>query len=265
MTSPHDDPDLSLRINSRANFNHTPNNVPALYSSTSTCPLTVLLSISAPIMPGDPRGSQSNDALPLLEDLIAKHGDSSNTTWIEDKFKVWRHDSTGAAVGYAPSDHNYCIIWGNPLCEHSQYIEAVDAFLQFTQALNYKPIWACVSEEVEKILTQDKGWRAVMCVQEDALDPTTVDPEQNKEVRKHIRAAQKKGCKIMEEDGEPADEVKKEIDQVIKEWKAHRRGTQVHVTNVEPWRDIQHRRYFYARDAEGKVSTLSHCHLMTIL
>lgn len=197
--------------------------------------------------------SSTDGNLPALEDLIAKYGDSSNTTWVEDKFKVWRHEPTGAAVGYAPSVHSYCIIWGNPLCEHSQYPEVVDAFLQWAEEQQYKPIWACVNQEVEKILAKTKGWRAVVCVQEDILDPTKVNPEENKEVRKHIRAAQKKGCKIIEEEGEPSDEIKKEIDVVIKEWKAHRRGTQVHATNIEPWRDIQHRRYFYARDAEGKV------------
>lgn len=199
-------------------------------------------------------GAEGN--LPALEDLIAKYGDSSNTTWVEDKFKVWRHEPTGAAVGYAPSAHSFCIVWGNPLCDHSQYPEVIDAFLQWAEEQQYRPIWACVNQEVEKILAKTKGWRAVMCVQEDILDPTKVNPEENKEVRKHIRAAQKEGCRIIEEEGEPSDEIKKEIDVVIKEWKAHRRGTQVHATNIEPWRDIQHRRYFYARDTEGKVCTL---------
>lgn len=203
-------------------------------------------------MAGDAK-AQTNGHMPVLEDLISKYGDSSNTTWVEDKFKVWRHDSTGAAIGYAPSEHNYCIIWGNPLCEKSQYPEVVDVFLQWAEQNRYKPVWTCVNEEMEKLLAKDKGWRAVMCIHEDVLDPTKVNPEQNKEVRKHIRAAQKKGCKIIEEDGEPADEVKKEIDEVIKQWKANRTGTQVHTTNVEPWRDTEHRRYFYARDAEGKV------------
>lgn len=204
-------------------------------------------------MPGEHAPS-----LPSLEELIAKYGDSSNTTWVEDKFQVWRHDPTGAAIGYAVSEHNYCIIWGNPLCEHSQYTEVVDAFLQWAESQGYKPIWSCANEDIEKILAQNKGWRAVMAVQEDGLDPTKVNPEENKEVRKHIRGAERKGCKIIEEDGEPSDEVKKEIDAVIQSWKANRKGTQVHTTNVEPWRDTEHRRYFYARDAEGKVRIHSH-------
>lgn len=199
-------------------------------------------------------GASANSAsLPTLEDLIAKYGDSSNTTWVEDKFQVWRHEPTGAAQGYAISKE-FCIIWGNPLCETSQYPEVTKAFLAFIGQKGWKPIWACANDALEKFLAEEQGWRAVMCVQEDGLDPTTANPEANKEVRKHIRAAEKKGCKIVEESGVPTEEVQKEIDEVIRQWKAGRNGTQVHTTNVEPWRDTEHRKYFYARDAEGQVS-----------
>ena len=197
--------------------------------------------------------STDTKTMPTLEDLIAKYGDSSNTTWVEDKFKVWRHEHTGAAQGYAVS-HKYCITWGNPLCEVSQYPEVASAFLQFVNEQGWKPIWACANDALEKYLALERNWRAVMCVQEDGLDPTKSHPEENKEVRKHIRAAEKKGCRIIEEHGVPNEEVRKEIDEVIKIWKAGRKGPQVHTTNVEPWRDTEHRKYFYARNAEGKVS-----------
>ena len=188
-----------------------------------------------------------------LEELIAKHGDSSSTTWVEDKFTVWRHDLTGAAIGYALSEQDYIIVWGNPLCEKSQYRAVVDAFLAWVTMQGYKPIWACCNVELETILAKERGWRAVMCIQEDGLDPMITEPEKNKEVRKHIRGAQRKGCYVIEEDGVPPDDVKREIDEVIQEWKKGRKGTQVHTTNVEPWRDTEHRRYFYARNADGKV------------
>jgi len=197
--------------------------------------------------------STSSKQMPPLEDLIAKYGDSSNTTWVEDKFIVWRHEPTGAAVGYVLSENGYAILWGNPLCEHSQYPEVASAFLDFIEKEGHNPIWTCVNKDLEQYLAKECGWRAIFCVQEDNLDPTKVNPEENKEVRKHIRGAQKKGCKIFEDKDEPSNEVKKEIDEVIMEWKKNRKGTQVHATNVEPWRDTEHRRYFYARDAEGKI------------
>ncbi|THH04884.1 hypothetical protein EW145_g5201 [Phellinidium pouzarii] len=195
--------------------------------------------------------------LPPIEDLIAKYGDSSNTTMIEEKFSVWRHPHTGAAIGYSLSNpdskHTYCIVWGTPLCEPSQVQEVIGAFLAWVKEQDYAPIWSCADNEVERVLTERHSWRAIMCVQEDALDPTRANPEQNKEVRKHIRKAQRAGCTIVEEDGVPSDEIQREIDSLIEEWKENRKGTQVHTTDVKPWRDIAHRKYFYSRDAEGKI------------
>ncbi|KAL5494806.1 DPS1_1 [Sanghuangporus weigelae] len=234
--------------------------------------------------------TKNASSLPPLEDLIVKYGDSSNTTWVEDKFQVWRHPPTGAAQGFATPNinkhasdaelgltqqsseedsnvsgniekeeknnrkrKNFLIAWGNPLCHPSDLPEVVDAFLKWCDMEGYSPIWSCVSLPVEKILAETYGWRAVCCIQEDVLDPRTSQPEKNKEVRKHIRHAEKLGCRIIEEHGVPAPEVQDEINALIKEWKSGRKGTQVHTTNVEPWRDTEHRKYYYARDKDNKV------------
>jgi len=204
-----------------------------------------------------PNGNASQN-MPSLEDLIARYGDSSNTTWVEDKFEVWRHPTMGAAVGYAVSADDdkkdtFCVIWGNPLCEEEKFPEVIHAFLDFVKQKGWSPIWSCVDERVERVLAEELQWRAVACVQEDVLDPTKANPEENKEVRKHIRKAQKAGCTIIKCDGPPADDIKEQINECIAQWKAGRKGTQVHTTNVEPWRDTEHRHYFYAKDAEGKV------------
>lgn len=211
-------------------------------------------------------------AQPTLEDLIAKYGDSSNTTWVEEKWQTWRHDKTDAIVGYALSSNDFLIIWGNPLCERTDYPVVIGEFLLWVKAEGKKPIWACASMEVQDILAEELGWKAVMVIQEDALDPTESNPEENKEVRRHIKNAQNQGCKIIEVQGAPSEEEQKEINALIDEyallqlsctstmftykirrWKAGRKGTQVHTTDVQPWRDTEHRRYFYARDAEGRV------------
>ncbi|KAH8119712.1 hypothetical protein DFH11DRAFT_473 [Phellopilus nigrolimitatus] len=198
----------------------------------------------------------STSSLPSLEDLIVKYGDSSNTTWVEEKFDVWRHPPTGAAVGYAfasDAGHDYCIIWGNPLCAPEQLPAVVDAFLTWVDQQRRSPVWVCVDRAVEQLLAEERGWRAVMCIQEDALDPARAQPEKNKEVRKHIRGAERAGCHIVAESGEPPDDVKRDIDALVADWKANRKGTQVHTTNVEPWRDFEHRRFFYARDKSNKI------------
>ncbi|EJD08220.1 uncharacterized protein FOMMEDRAFT_25366 [Fomitiporia mediterranea MF3/22] len=230
-----------------------------------------------------------NTLLPPLEDLIANYGDAASTTWIEDKFSVWRHLPTGAAIGFAMpysskpitdfelvmgpgygagvsiSDlaslsnersskwNGFLIAWGNPLCTPEQVPQVVNAFLKWCNDKCYSPIWCCVSPRVEQILADVHGWRAISCIQEDALDPRISKPEENKEVRKHIRRAQREGCKIIQDPDVPCPEVREEINELIREWKAGRKGIQVHLTNVEPWRDVKHRKYFYAQDKHGKI------------
>lgn len=195
-----------------------------------------------------------SELTPLVE-LIAQFGDSSSTTWIEEKFCVWRHPPTHAAIGFAQSS-GYAIIWGSPLCHKEDYPVVVHAFLQWCKQQKLKPIWSCANSELEQHLVKDLDWRAVLCVQDDILNPSKVDPEQNKEVRRHIKAAQKAGCSIVQLEGVPEPSVRKEIDEVVEAWKANRNGTQVHATNVVPWDDTEHRKYFYAKDKNDKVLIL---------
>jgi len=48
-----------------------------------------------------------------------------------------------------------------------------------------------------------------------------------------------------------------ECDERIKEWLANRKGKQAHLTQIRPWADMEHRRYFYAKDKDGKIVALS--------
>jgi len=42
----------------------------------------------------------------------------------------------------------------------------------------------------------------------------------------------------------------------MKEWLENRKGTQVHLTDLNPWVDREHRRYFYAKDKDGRICAL---------
>ncbi|KAK2855575.1 hypothetical protein FQN49_005061, partial [Arthroderma sp. PD_2] len=90
--------------------------------------------------------------LQALEDLIANYGDSTSTSWFDERYKIWRDYATGAAVSYVPS-HGYAVIAGDPLCDTSQYRRIVVCFLQWLKKeTNLKPIWILCSLDVEEIL-----------------------------------------------------------------------------------------------------------------
>ncbi|KJZ78081.1 hypothetical protein HIM_02718 [Hirsutella minnesotensis 3608] len=203
-----------------------------------------------------------NGQMPPVEKLIANYGDASNTSWLDDRFEIWRHPS-GAAVGYVKQD-KFAMMTGDPLCDSSQYKEVCAAFVKFVVSeLHLVPVWMLVSFEVQKILAQQMGWRTLSCTEEQRVD---ADKHHNVNgVGAKARRVEREGVKIHEVKAD-ADFIKR-ADTAIEAWKASRKtkGKQIHMTEVRPWVDMEHRRYF-AAEKDGKVlamvvlAKLSHKH-----
>ncbi|QPH12034.1 hypothetical protein C2857_004063 [Epichloe festucae Fl1] len=193
------------------------------------------------------RPLQDGDAPPPIEKLIANYGDASNTSWLDERFQIWRHP-TGAAIGYVKQE-KFAMVTGDPLCDASQYKDVCSAFVKFVLSeLKLTPVWMLVSYEIQKILAQQMGWRTLSCTEEQRVD-----------ANKHhningggpkARRVEREGVKIHEV--KPDADFKKRADEAITSWKANRKGKQVHLTEVRPWVDPEHRRY-YAAEKDGKV------------
>lgn len=192
---------------------------------------------------------RQNDIEPELAKLIANYGDASNTSWLDDRFEIWRH-STGAAVGYVKQDR-FAMVTGDPLCDKTQYKEVVRAFVNFSlKELRLTPMWMLVSYEVQRVLAQDLGWRTLSCTEEQRVD---ADKHQGQANGAKSRRVEREGVKIQE--------VKLDSDFInrtepaIAAWKASRKGKQVHLTEIRPWVDAEHRRYFTA-EKDGQIQCL---------
>lgn len=184
-----------------------------------------------------------------LEKLIANYGDASNTSWLDERFEIWRHKTTGAAVGYGIRDKRFAMITGDPLCDPSQQEEVVKAFVRFVEnELKLTPVWMLVSEPVQDILGNRLGWRTLTCVEEQRVD---ADKHAAGPSGREARKVEREGISISEL--RPDEDFMKRADAAIEEWKAKRSGKkQVHLTEVRPWVDMEHRRYFSA-EKDGKV------------
>lgn len=193
--------------------------------------------------------------MPPVEDLIANYGDSTHTSWGDERFKVWRHADTGAAISYVVEGH-HAILPGEPLCAESQYYRVIVSFLQWLKKETHlKPIWILINTATEEVLGERLGWKSISCVAEERVDPTKHAAESDPEVAKKIRAAQHNGIKIHDLDHkEPIPESTKEkCNARVKDWLQNRKGTQIHLSNIDLFRDEKHRRYFVAEDKDGQV------------
>jgi len=207
-------------------------------------------------------GFASRAPLPSLENLIANYGDATNTSWLDDRYTVWRHEITGAAIGYA-KDNGYALIMGNPLCDPRQYPMVMHDFLHdLADKMDLRPLWLLVSAEVEEILSTKLGWRSLACVGEERV---SVDNAISESVAKKEKQAKKADVKILELGlgVDVPEDVRTRIDARIKEWEEGRKNSgrvQVHITDVRPWVDMAHRRYLWAEDKEGKVVAICVLH-----
>jgi nondiscriminating aspartyl-tRNA synthetase len=203
---------------------------------------------------GKDRAAAQIDFQPL-EKLIANYGDASNTSWLEPRTKIWRDHYTGAAVGYVPQD-GFAITVGDPLCDPSQYVKTIAGYLQHVKKeTNLRVLWLLVGPEIEDVLASRFNWRSFSVVAEQRLDPSSNPAAHDHELQRKIRHAEKEGVKLIDIPigKEVPQEFRDKVDARVKDWLANRKGKQVHLTNIHPWQDIEHRQYHYAIDKDGTI------------
>lgn len=203
-----------------------------------------------------------DDPLPPLEKLIANYGDSSNTSWLDKRFTVWREPVTGAAVGYCRMPQDRAVIVGNPLCEVGQYTKIANAFLTEMKQKRLKPVWLLVGSDFESILSHTCNWNSLSCVVESRIKGDATEAE------KKARATQgKSDLKVtyIPFEEEIPDAIREQTELRIQEWRQSRseRGKQVHLTDVAPWQDEAHRAYLFVYDDSKLVALVILAQLST--
>lgn len=185
-----------------------------------------------------------------ISDLIAKHGSSSATAWLEfDRYKIWRASSSDNITqssflpvqGYMLRDP-FIFAWGNPLVSDPSALEPTAwAFISWAESQNFRPIWSCVDAALEEVLGgPDFNWSTVSCIYEDQVDPghiveLTSAESQGKEgvhvvkdLKKNIRRAEKENVVVKEMKGSEWNEGdKKAMEAGIQEWKESKSGVQI--------------------------------------
>jgi nondiscriminating aspartyl-tRNA synthetase len=214
------------------------------------------------IDPSDPKSKE----LQPLEKLIANYGDAGNTSWLDERYQVWRHPDTGAAQGWVKQG-NFAIIVGPPLCAKSQYPQIITAFLNYLkeEKEDLKPIWMIAPPEAEEYLGEKYSWRTLSPAGEERVDLRNNAAHKDHDVARKLRHTEKEGVKMMSLSGpeQLTDEFKAKVDARVKDWQSNRKGTQVHLTEIRPWVDSEHRRYYYAQGKDDTIHAICVLHQLS--
>ena len=164
---------------------------------------------------------------------------------------------TGAAIAYVPM-HKRAILPGNPLCADNQIEDVVRAFLVWLKKNTHlKPIFILVGKTVESVMAEKYGWKSFTNIAEQRVNLGSREHlELNTDVQKKIRHAQKKGVKVTNYGNEVPADVKEKCNEAIEQWQHSRSGEQVHLSEVTPWVDSEHRQYFIAEGSDGETQAL---------
>jgi nondiscriminating aspartyl-tRNA synthetase len=203
-----------------------------------------------------------------LEKLIANYGDAANTAWLDDQYEIWRHQSTGAAQGFVVHD-GFAIAVGEPLCDKSQHPQVVSAFLNYikTDRKELKLVWMIVGPQIEEYLGEKFNWRTLSAMAEERADPRNNPAIKNPDLARKVRHAEQENVKNIEwpKSEKLPQDLKDRIDERCRDWKKNRKGQQVHLTEIRPWVDEEHRRYFYAAEGnkDGKIHAIVVMHQLS--
>jgi lysylphosphatidylglycerol synthetase-like protein (DUF2156 family) len=208
--------------------------------------------------PEDNTLSRRKGHLQPLENLVANYGDATNTSWMDERFEVWRDEKTGAAIAYVAT-HNRAVVAGNPLCDTSQYEEVIAAFLRWLhRETRLRPLFILVDKEVEEVFGEKLGWKSFTNVAEQRVNLANNEHLNiDSDVDRKIRHASREGIKVTDYGSDVPEHVRTQVEQCITDWQNSREGEQVHLSQIIPFRDAPHRRYFIARsEHDGKIHAL---------
>ena len=101
-----------------------------------------------------------------------------------------------------------------------------------------------MEKQTEKYLVEDLGWDAVMAIAEERINPSETDlAEHDKTAWWKIHHAEREDVTTVEVDQEMDQGVREQLEQRCKDGEANRKGTQIHLTGVRPFDDMQHRKH----------------------
>jgi hypothetical protein len=173
-----------------------------------------------------------------IADLVAYHGSSNSTVWLENsRYKIWRPSRPIPESDFLPVQgymrkgrsetcgffiltlklslftDRWVFAWGNPLVSHIDALgPTAAAFREWAESQRLSVIWCCVDHDFQRVLAEPPfKWSVVTCINEDVVDPAHVmwltGPEAvgkdggvsfGRDLKKNLKRAQKDHLEVRE-------------------------------------------------------------------
>jgi hypothetical protein len=155
---------------------------PNVYVNTPGTPRKI---IAQQVSADPPAPTERNPDDPLFVDeakadlppLIAYFGTASATTWLEQRYRIWRGEGSTVTApkiqGYLAAN-SFVFAWGNPICVKTKEAmkETAEEMFRWCKEHKKKLVWCCVDSEFAEVLAEGIDgveWSTLSCIQEDVL------------------------------------------------------------------------------------------------
>lgn len=182
----------------------------------------------------------------MINHYVHEWGTSLSEAILEYDFELFTSNDIKGCIGYRVENH-CAIVFGDPICPDEKIFELAQKFHEFCLENQLNAIYVCASEKFSDWAIQHICHIKLEIGEEPIFDPKmdpTEGPRGNK-LRYKIKHAKEIGL-VVKEYLSSDPKLEEEMCHLGKKWLASRKGPQIHLGELEFFKDRNYKRWFYA-------------------
>jgi lysylphosphatidylglycerol synthetase-like protein (DUF2156 family) len=184
----------------------------------------------------------------LIVERVRRFGSALSDAILDPLCTHFTISTIEGLIGYRVESSS-AVVYGDPVCEQSNWPDLIQAFHSHCQKQGLNPIYVSTTDRFTKWAMRNGFGASVGFGEELVLDPHC-DPRKPKGdnghvVRRKVKHALKEGVEVAEYLSED-EKLEKAIEEAGAAWLQSRHGPQIYVAHVHLFKDPQGKRWFYA-------------------
>lgn len=190
---------------------------------------------------------------------VRRWGGATSDAVLDPAIEYFHFPGINGFIGYR-REFNCAVVFGDPVCADSEKLLLAEAFDLFARETGSRIVYVGASHSfAEKVMGRLCG--ALIEFGEELIFDPSCDPRKRTGpngslVRRKVKRAVREGVSI-DEYLENDLQLERAIEEIGAIWLSARRGFQIHISNVHLFDDRQGKRWFYAKQGEKIIGTIS--------